>query len=60
MSKFVLLEGVTEKNEGCRFFTIYDGQSDPTKSEKGDTWYKIIGYSNTVEEAQIKLYGRSF
>jgi len=54
--RFVILEGIEHHN---RFFTMYSG-GDPTKSDTGGTWYKILGYADTVSEAQIKLYGRDF
>lgn len=31
-----------------------------TKGHTGETWYKIIGYADTVEEAQIKIDGRTW
>ena len=45
--EFVLLEG---KEHGNRFFTSNDG-----KLLSG--WYRLIGFAETVEEAQRKLYG---
>ena len=56
--KFVILEGVIEANFGQRFYTAYSHNEDPTKSNKGETWYKIIGYADTTEEAEIKLWGK--
>lgn len=53
--KFVLLEGI---RNGNRFFTLNDTESDPTRGCTGNAWYRIIGYADTVEEAQIKLYGK--
>lgn len=52
-AKFVLLQGIKEYN---RFFTPNTGE-DPTKGENGEVWYRIIGYADSVEEAQNKLYG---
>ena len=57
--KLVLLRGVTEANFGQRFMTT-NGPDDPTKSAKGETWYEIIGYAETVQEGQMKLYGRVY
>ena len=59
-SKWIILEGVIEENMFRRFFTTYTpfDDKDPTKGNTGKTWYKIIGYTNTVAEAQIKLFGR--
>lgn len=36
-----------------RFFTVNDGTIN-------DELYKIIGYAETVEEAQTRLYGKSY
>jgi len=55
--KYVLLQGI---KHGNRFFTSYKTGDDPTKSAKGETWYIILGYAATIEEAQVKLYGKSF
>lgn len=49
----MLLEGL---EHGNKFFSTNDG-SDPTKSGTGETWYKIIGYAESIEEAPFKLYG---
>jgi hypothetical protein len=35
-------------------------RKDPTLSETGEVWYKILGYVDTVEEAQMFLYGRVY
>ena len=55
--KYVLLQGI---KHGNRFFSVHIPGTDPTKSAKGETWYRILGYAATTEEAQVKLYGRSF
>lgn len=52
--QFVLLETI---GLGSRFFTT-NGRVDPTKGEDGETWYRVVGYADTVEEAQSKLYGK--
>ena len=49
--KFVVLENLTEGYEGSRFWSTNDG-TDPTKSAKGETWYKVIAYTNDPEEAK--------
>lgn len=54
--KFVLLRGLEEGNE---FFST-NTDSDPTKSYDGEIIYEVIGYADSVEEAQTKLYGRAF
>ncbi len=51
--KFVILEGIKDHN---RFFSMNVG--DTTRSENGDIWYNILGYAETVEEAQRILYKR--
>lgn len=48
-SPFVILRGI---KEGNRFFSCNDG-SDPTKLTDGTVAYTILGYADTVEEAQI-------
>ena len=55
--KFVLLEGIETDN---KFFSLNTPERDPRCSANGELWYNIIGYADTVEEAQIKLYGRVF
>lgn len=52
--KYVILEGI---EKGNRFFSF--NTDDPTKLYDGTVAYEVIGYANTVKEAQIKLYGRS-
>jgi hypothetical protein len=47
--KFVILRGIKDGNV---FFSTHRGE-DPTKSDKGETWYEILGYADTVEEAQV-------
>lgn len=58
--EFVLLKGVTSKNIGDRFFSSFKKGDEPTKSATGETWYEVLGYADTVEEAQMKLYGRIY
>lgn len=55
-SPFVILRGVAHGN---RFFSCNNG-SDPTKLTDGTVGYTILGYADTVEEAQIALFGRSY
>lgn len=58
-TEYVLLKGVVPENMGCRFFSQYKkGQKDPRRSATGEVWYGLIGYAKTVEEAQIRLYGK--
>jgi hypothetical protein len=58
--KLILLQGVTEENWYCSFMTTNDPSKDQTKGHTGEVWYKVIGYADTVEEGQLKLYGRTY
>lgn len=49
--KFVLLEGLEYHN---RFFSDSSSE-DPTKLENGKVVYRIIGYADSVEDAQAEL-----
>ena len=51
--KYVVLEGI---EHGNRFYTTNVPGEDPTKSAKGENWYKVLGYADTSEEAQAILY----
>ena len=53
--KFVLLQGLKVDN---RFFTTNSEQCDPRELGNGIRTFKIIGYAENTQEAQIKLYGR--
>ena len=53
--KFVCLEGLEFRN---KFITSFkSGDADPTLSAKGERWYRIIGYAETIWQAQAILYG---
>ena len=54
--QYVILEGL---EHGNRFFSL-NSEKDPTLSETGEVWYRIIGYADTIAEAQTKLFGISF
>ena len=57
--KFVLLEGLEHKN---RFFTLNDpnvSEEDMCKLTDGTVAYRVLGYAETVKEAQAKLYQSS-
>lgn len=56
-TKFVILQGIAERN---RFFSTHCPEQDQTKLEDGTVAYRILGYAETVEQAQIFLYGRSY
>jgi len=55
--KFVLLKG---RELGNTFFCDGESGKDPRFSINGEHWYDILGYADTVAEAQIALYGRSY
>ena len=55
--KFVILEGI---KEGNRFFSTNDPEQDNRFLADGTLAYRIMGYADTVEEAQLKLYGYTF
>ena len=58
--KFVLLQNI-EFPYGKFFTTHREGiDPDPTKLYDGTVAYEIIGYADTVDDAQQKLYGRTF
>lgn len=47
--EFVCLEGI---KYGNRFFSTHTPGSDPTKLANGETAYKVLGFANTMLEAQ--------
>lgn len=47
--EFVVLEGL---KEGNRFFTSFDGK-DPTRLRSGEVAYKVILFTNSIEDAQV-------
>lgn len=57
MKKYILLRGLVEGN--CFFSTNVAGD-DPTRLHDGTLAYEVLGYADTVKEAQIALYGRSY
>lgn len=56
-SKFVILQGL---KEGNRFFSMFSPGDEPRKLTDGTVAYRVLGYSATVDEAQVFLYGKSF
>lgn len=50
--KFVVLENLTQGYEGSRFWSTNNPNEDPTKSATGETWYKVIAYTDDPEEAK--------
>lgn len=56
-NKFIILQGIIEGlNLGQRFFTGYVEEHAHTMMDNGVEAYKVLGYAETVEEAQDKLY----
>lgn len=51
--QFVVLEGI---EHGNRFYSMHTPGTDPTKSAMGETWYRVLGYADTSEEAQAILW----
>lgn len=54
-SEWVVMQGVLASNQGQTFIT----KNDPSEPEDrkirgctGEVWYRVIGYSDTLEEAQ--------
>jgi hypothetical protein len=54
---FVILQGL---EHGNKFFTDHKQGDDPTKLLDGTVAYKVLGYADTVEQAQVFLYGRAY
>lgn len=55
--KFVLLETIKYHT---KFFSTYTEGEDPATLWNGTIAYIVLGYADSIEEAQTKLYGRSF
>lgn len=56
-SKYVILEGIEEHN---RFFTTNSPKDNEMAMDTNQKWYKayiILGYANTMAEAQMFLHG---
>jgi hypothetical protein len=56
-AQFACFEGL---EQGNRFFSTNQPNEDMTKTADGKVSYKILGYANTVGEAQMILYGKEF
>jgi hypothetical protein len=55
--KITMFEGIIAGN---RFFSSYEPDKDQTKLDNGIVAYRILGYADSTEEAQLKLYGRTY
>ena len=53
--KFVILEGI---EEGNRFFSTHTPGEDETRLADGTLAYRILGYADTIAEAQLRLHGQ--
>jgi hypothetical protein len=58
--KLVILRGVLEENYLDKFFTTSVSGQDPTKLIDGTVAYAVLGFADTVAEAQMYLYGRTY
>ena len=54
-AKYIIFEGIRHHN---RFFSTNCPNTDQTLLDDGTKAYIILGYSNTIAEAQMYLYGR--
>lgn len=57
-SKYVILEGLDSRN---RFFSNNSPKDNELAINKDGKWYKaftILGYANTIAEAQMFLFGK--
>jgi len=52
MKKYVVLEHLTGPDKGWCFWSMNVEGSDPTKSAKGETWYKLVLETDDALEAQ--------
>lgn len=53
--KYVIL-----RNRECGTFFTTNSDEDPTRLIDGTVAYTIVGYADTIAEAQIRIYGRSY
>lgn len=56
LGKYVILQSI---EHGDRFFTLNHPEEDQTILLNGKLAYNILGYTDTIREAQIFLYGYS-
>jgi len=54
-SEYVILRHLLMPDKGKCFFST-NGSEDPRLSYKGDVWYEIIGYTDSVSDAQTMCY----
>ena len=53
--KFALFQGVLEENFGQKFFSTNHPEQNQTQLDDRRVAYRILGYADTIEEAQEKL-----
>lgn len=58
-AKYVLLEGLQLGNKFFSSISSNKTEDSVVRLNSGEIAYKIIGYANTVKDAQIQLYGFS-
>ena len=54
-AKYAIFQGI---DEGNRFFSTNCPDTDQTRLDSGEVAYIILGYANTIAEAQQYLYGK--
>lgn len=60
--EYVVLRHLTMPYKGLCFFTRNSEIGRDCKGFNGETWYEIVGYANSIQEAQtlvVKNYGGS-
>lgn len=55
-AKYIILRGI---DAGNRFFTTNTPGRDQTRLASGEVAYEVLGFANSIREAQIFLYGFS-
>lgn len=57
--RYILLRSI---ETGQRFFTtnVFKDEFEACTTADGAVSYEVIGYADTIADAQTKLYGRSF
>ena len=55
--ELIILEGI---EQGNRFFSMNTPEEDGRFLADGRLVYKILGYADTTDEAQLKLYGSTY
>jgi hypothetical protein len=53
--RFVILQHRMMPDKGICFFTTNSNDPDVEFGINGEHWYKVVGYADTVEEAQTLI-----